>query len=431
MISRSGFTRTNPDQILLLLSKYISKNALLLLFLLLGTLAAGASGITGTVRNGTTNEPSSGDDVILLKLVGGMVEESRTKSGRAGNFTLPVEDSSTPHVVRVVHQKVTYHAIAPPGTQSVGEVAVYEAAPKVEGIAGSDDVMIIQSDGGTLHVTEMFALHNGSTPPHTLMGDKTFEIFLPASAELDSSMAAGPGGMPVNSAPVPLADRGHYGFVFPLRPGETQFQIEYHLPYSGAADFTPRVTVPMEMLAVMLPKSIQFSAAHPENYTHKDKNDVIVQVAKNVAPGAVTAFHISGKGTLPPDALKNLSGDDTSASEAAGAQAPRPGGGMAVPEGTPDPMQNYRLWFLAGFVLLLGGGAFWITTRQSATTPTPVTASLPGNRSNMLLEALKEELFQLESERLQQKLSAEEYEKAKTALDATLARAMRREKSNS
>ena len=70
MISRSGFTRMNPDQFMLSLSKYISKNALRLLFLLLGTLAAGASTITGTVRNGTTNKPSSGDDVILLKLVG-------------------------------------------------------------------------------------------------------------------------------------------------------------------------------------------------------------------------------------------------------------------------------------------------------------------------------------------------------------------------
>jgi hypothetical protein len=39
---------------------------------------------------------------------------------------------------------------------------------------------------------------------------------------------------------------------------------------------------------------------------------------------------------------------------------------------------------------------------------------------------LKEELFQLETERLQQKISQEEYEKAKAALEHTLRRALER-----
>jgi hypothetical protein len=45
----------------------------------------------------------------------------------------------------------------------------------------------------------------------------------------------------------------------------------------------------------------------------------------------------------------------------------------------------------------------------------------------MLLEALKEELFQLEMEHKQGHISQQEYEKAKQALDATLARALKRE----
>jgi hypothetical protein len=45
----------------------------------------------------------------------------------------------------------------------------------------------------------------------------------------------------------------------------------------------------------------------------------------------------------------------------------------------------------------------------------------------MLLEALKEELFQLEVERKQGKVSAGEYDKAKAALDQTLERALKRQ----
>jgi len=45
----------------------------------------------------------------------------------------------------------------------------------------------------------------------------------------------------------------------------------------------------------------------------------------------------------------------------------------------------------------------------------------------MLLEALKEEIFQLEVDRKLGRVSAEEYEKAKAALDQTLERAIKRE----
>jgi hypothetical protein len=45
----------------------------------------------------------------------------------------------------------------------------------------------------------------------------------------------------------------------------------------------------------------------------------------------------------------------------------------------------------------------------------------------MLLEGLKEELFQLEVERRQGLISQPDYEKAKSALDQTLERALKRE----
>ena len=48
-------------------------------------------------------------------------------------------------------------------------------------------------------------------------------------------------------------------------------------------------------------------------------------------------------------------------------------------------------------------------------------------KSSMLLEALKEELFQLEVERKQGKITPADYEKAKAALDQTLDRALKRQ----
>ena len=67
-------------------------------------------------------------------------------------------------------------------------------------------------------------------------------------------------------------------------------------------------------------------------------------------------------------------------------------------------------------------GASRSTTAALAVNP-PASAPQNGDR---LLEALKEELFQLEMERHQGKISGEDYEKAKSALDTTLARAAKR-----
>jgi hypothetical protein len=50
----------------------------------------------------------------------------------------------------------------------------------------------------------------------------------------------------------------------------------------------------------------------------------------------------------------------------------------------------------------------------------------PADRTALLLEALKEEIFQLEVEHKQGRISQQEYEKAKAALDQTLERAVRR-----
>ena len=48
----------------------------------------------------------------------------------------------------------------------------------------------------------------------------------------------------------------------------------------------------------------------------------------------------------------------------------------------------------------------------------------------MLLEALKDELFELEVEHKQGRISQQEYENAKSALDQTLQRALKREAAN-
>ena len=99
------------------------------------------------------------------------------------------------------------------------------------------------------------------------------------------------------------------------------------------------------------------------------------------------------------------------------------------------PLEKYRWYILGGFAAVFVAGAVYIAKRspgeglpsptavQSSSAPKPASAS---SRSALLLEALKEELFQLEIDHKQGRLTQPEYDKAKAALDQTLERALKR-----
>ncbi len=411
--------------------------------LLLLSCAAVAQTLTGTVTNGTTGKPAVGDDVVLLSLSQGMEESARTKSDASGNFSFQLEEVG-PHLVRVLHQGVNYF---PPGgpitpNKTTTSITVYDAARKVEGVSASVHVMRLQApDDKTLQVLELIAVKNDSKPPRALAGDRTWEVYLPEGAQIDGGAAQGPGGMPINAAPVPdEKQKGHYYFNFPLRPGESRFQIAYHLPYSGEATLRPRVSENLEHFALLMPKSMQFGAKVESNFSPMpdDTGQTTMEVATNVTPDKDLSFRVTGTGTLQETQAQ--SGDQQQGEATGGQASARPGGGLGNPEGTPDPLEKYRWPLLAVCLGALAVGGLWVVTKNQGTQPAkgPVVAAAAappvqatGARPStptptLLLQAMKEELFQLEMERQQGKISEAEYATAKAALDQTLARAIAR-----
>jgi hypothetical protein len=371
-----------------------------------------AAEITGTVNNRTKDRPAAGDEVTLLKLANGMQEVARTKTDAAGRFKLQFpDDPNTPHLVRVNHQSVNYHRPAPPGTTSV-EVDVFDAGENVDGITRPMDVSRYEADATTLRVTRFFAVRNDSKPPRTQFKQNNFEIAIPENATIEDAIAAGPGGMPVNSAPVPTGTKGHYAFLFPLRPGETQFQIAYTIPYNGKATLTPTLVGPTESFAVSAPVSMTITPGADSNLQRKgDENGLAVYVAQNVSPGQSLSFNVSGTGAAPQ------TNPNDGGQTAAPGQSNQPGGGIGTPVNTPDPLYKYRWWIIGGVAVLLVAGAAFSMKH---------TSQAGYSQSNDPLAALKEEMFELEKDKLAGKITEAEYTKAKTALDTVLARAMKR-----
>jgi len=438
-------------------------SALFLACSLLVTAAfASAQTLTGTVTNKTTGKPDAGDEVVLLSLGQGMEESGRTKTDAKGQFSFKLDNNQSPHLVRAIHQEVTYHRMAPPGTTSV-DVEVYDVAKKLDNVNVVADIMRVQVEQGQLEVMRAFAVENKSTPPRTQMNERNLEFYVPEGAKVIDGSAMTSGGQPITSAPVAEDEKKtRYAFIFPLRPGITQFQVAYQLPYSGSANLDPKSIYPLQHFVAILPKTMQFDAPASAGFQPmKDPNqpDSNVQVASNTSLGQKLAFKVSGEGVLEARQEGGGGQGESASGSGAGAQATnRPGGGLGPPIDAPDPLQRYRWWILGSFaaVLLLGG--FFVASRQQAAARAAARhqAAVPGarkdrkvvleeleddeipaapaavtpaasRRSSMLLEGLKDELFQLEVERKQGQISQAEYEKAKAALDQTLERALKRE----
>ena len=416
--------------------------------LLLSTLAS-AQTLTGTVKNATTNKPSAGDEVILISLGQGMEEAGRTKADAKGNFSFTL-DKPGPHLIRVIHQEVTYHRMAPPGTTSV-EVPVYDVGKKIDGITVVADIMRFQASQGQLQVERTFAVQNNSKPPRTQMNEHNLEFYLPDGATIGESEAMTEGGQPVKSAPVPETNaKSKYAFLFPLRPGQTTFNLVYTVPYTGSANIDPRSIYPLDHFVAIAPKAMTFAAAPGADFElrpYPGQPDANVEVASTTKAGASLAFKLTGEGMLqnPGDEQGGQAQNDN-----------RPGGGLGPPIDAPDPLQKYRWYIIGGIAAVLVVGGIFVASRQQAANRAVRTAGLSAmeeaedfevpvaagkkstrtqatappaesSRGSVLLAALKDELFDLEVEHKQGRISQEEYERTKAALDQTLERALKRE----
>lgn len=395
-------------------------------------LSANAETIRGVVKNGSTNKPSAGDEVVLKGVANGMQEIAHTKTNAKGEFTFDAPPSNgRPYLIWVKHQEVTYTRVAQPGGGPLA-VQVFNSSPTVKDIGLQEHMLVLQTTpaGDTLKVDELFTVNNQSSPPVTKGGQHTLDVFLPEGAKVDEASAQPAGNMALKTSVVPDKSQPNtFFFGFPIRPGATQFRVSYSLPYSGKLKLDPKTSLPAVNFLVAVPTGMNFNATDASSYTaNKDPQikDVTLYLVKSPQPTQQLAFEVSGIGVIPQQ------GNDQAPANAGGG-APRgeqqgPGGGMAPPNDRPDPLQNGQWLFLGVLVVFLGAGAVFVyTSKGNDPVPQAAVGKKSKGKSGLLLDAMKEEIFQLETDRIQGKINGKDYDVAKAALDKTMQRAMQRQ----
>jgi hypothetical protein len=437
-------------------SSNIRAQAAIVFLLSLSALAHAAS-ITGTVTNKTNGKPSAGDTVTLVDVQAGMADAATATTDAKGHYTLTSPGGGA-FLIKATHQGGSYFIAAPQGG-TPGDITVYDIAEKIEGVSIDADMILAEAAGGMLRVQERYLVRNTSLPPRAQFSSNTFEFVLPEGALLDGASATRPGGLPTNTRPVPLGQKGHYTINIPIQPNkgekETLFEVQYHLSYNGKATFTPQPQMPADNLVVYVPKGMTFGNSKGAEF-QSVQQDPRVQtfIAKNVHPGQAVSFTLSGEGQMPREAQNSPMGQQAMGGmgdSGAADTGNRPGGGIGNPIDTPDPLTKYKWWILGGLALVLAAAAAFFLRRQggfalagtqapsadaafearprAVSTPSVTSsanrAASPAAGNTALLNSLKEELFAIESEKLSGTITPAEYADAKAGLEAVLKRALR------
>jgi hypothetical protein len=423
----------------------------LALFIVFSTPLAQAATVTGTVTDKTTGKPAAGDPVALVAPMSGMSEVAHATTDARGHYSLSLPGSS-PYLIRVTHQGAGYFIPAPQGG-APGDIPVYDVAAKTEGVFIEADVIEVEADNGQLKVDERYFVHNTSSPPITQWSKKSFEVVLPEDAIMNDVGAQRPSGIPTSIKLDPDGPKGHYSFDFPIQPDEgdkdTVFQISYDLPYgSGSYKFKSVLSLSAENLAVLMPKSMTFTAGAGAAFRSVQEDPGIqTWLLKNAAPGKPVEFTVSGTGSMPREAQGTPAGPQSgSGAQDAGTPGNQPGGGIGTPINTPDPLSKYKWWILGALALLLSAAAAFLlrkpdtsdATALAPQAPAPAApvarpsaasyqpARKPEDKNTVLLDVLKDELFSLESEKLSGVIAPQEYNEVKAALETVLKRALKR-----
>jgi hypothetical protein len=425
--------------------------ASLLLCLLPSAVSAGT--VSGTVRNGTTNNVAPGVDVVLIQLQGGMQPVANTKTDSAGryHFDNPALGQA-PMLLRAIYRGVNYHEPVPPG-KSTADIQVFEPTDKPGSFAVTAHVIILQPSSADLNVGELYNISNTTQPPMAFfLRDGSFLFSLPEGAQLADVSAAGASGMPVTQGTI---DKGknQEAIAFPFRPGESGVRISYKLPYAGHQAKLRFVSpYASDRLAVFAPPGVEVSG---EGFSPAGQDQGFsVYVHAATAANAPVSVSLSGTGSVGGASSGGAAaGGDESQNPSVNSRVGQNGSESPTASATTLPARLDSLkWILvAGFAAIFALGFVYLLRRPqfiavdgpadsepaaakrakpSLVAGAPPAASSPSvgagvvedasRRVSSSLDELKDKLFRLELRRQAGTVSEADYTRDRQSIEQLL-----------
>ena len=209
-----------------------------LLFAAPAARAQGTGVVEGKLVNGTDRSiVGRGVDLDVVGLGGGMSILKSLTTDSSGKFRIEGLPTDSPVMIRANYKSVNYHGRVnfDPSGKAVVEIEIFEPTTSMKEISVKNADMAFQLAGDRLRLLETTSFENATSPPRSYLNMEGNFRFSKPSAILEPPKlsATGPGSpMPLMQSPLESADGQSYYSLFPLRPGQTTFEVEESLPYT-------------------------------------------------------------------------------------------------------------------------------------------------------------------------------------------------------
>ncbi len=216
-----------------------------------------SAAIDGTLINRTTGKPAPQVEVRLIGMTAAGSEPIEVvKTDSQGRFAFQKTPEAVHYLLEAQYRGVTYTRMLAPGAAHKDvELIVYDVTRRSDAARLTQRIVFLEPDSRQLRVSETWLFRNDGVLTWYDPTRGAFRFYVPeAAGDQVSVTVTAPGGMPVPRSPQKTKRPGWFQTDFPIKPGETRFDISYILPAPQA--FSTRMEYPEVPTRLVAPPGV-------------------------------------------------------------------------------------------------------------------------------------------------------------------------------
>ncbi len=259
--------------------------------------------IDGTVVNRTSGKPTAGVSVTLVKPgANGMQTIGATTTDAAGRFAFAKDQpGGGPQLLQANFGGVNYNKLMTPNVPTSNvELDIYDVtnSPAIAQVA--QRMLLIEPSLSQIAVSETVVVQNDTKTTYSNESLGGLLFYLPPAANGQSRVnVQGPQGMPLPRAAEKTSEKDVFKVNYPIKPGQTEFEVSYVLPAGSPFTFRSRVVgvkgMPSGPLRLIAPTGVTLAGSDIEKVGTEPKTQATIY---NVTAARDYSADITGTGSL-------------------------------------------------------------------------------------------------------------------------------------
>lgn len=230
--------------------------ALVYCWLSLASVASAA--IDGTVTNKTTGKPQPRATVTLYKLgATGLEFVASVKSDAAGKFHIEQNLQGT-RLLMSAYGGVTYnHTLRPNEPTTDVALDVLNSSKKPGGAKVVEHMVLFAPNATELAISERYIWRNTGKTTFSDADGGTLQFHAPPGSKGIQVNCTAPQGQPIRRAPQPAGEPDVYKIDFPIKPGRSEIEVNYTVPFTSPGTFEGKVFYKGNPTSLIAPQGVQ------------------------------------------------------------------------------------------------------------------------------------------------------------------------------